>query len=388
MDMITSTPELEAACKRLAAHDYITIDTEFLRETTFWPQLCLIQMASEDEAMIVDPLAEGIDLKPFYELMADASVIKVFHAARQDIEIIVHQGDLVPHPIFDSQVAAMVCGFGESVSYDQLISRLTGVQIDKSSRFTDWSRRPLSEKQLDYALADVTHLRDAYKALKAELDREGRTEWLTDEMAILESRSTYVTHPEDAWKRLKMRLKKPQELCVLQHIAAWREREAQTRNVPRGRVLKDDALYELAQQQPTDTEALGRLRAIPRGWERSGQGRELIETIKTALQTPKDEMPKPPKRRQQPDGAQAASELLRVLLKMVAEQQNVAAKVIASGDDLDRIASEGEEAGVAPLSGWRREIFGEQALKLVRGELGLRFEKKRVAVIELPKSNA
>lgn len=384
MDMITSTPDLEAACKRLAAHDYVTIDTEFLRETTFWSKLCLIQMASEDEALIVDPLAEDIDLKPFFDLMADASVTKVFHAARQDIEIVVHQGDLVPHPIFDTQVAAMVCGFGESVSYDQLILRLTGVQIDKSSRFTDWSRRPLSDKQLDYALADVTHLRDAYKALKAELEREGRTEWLTDEMAILETRATYETQPEDAWKRLKMRLKKPQELCVLQHIAAWREREAQSRDIPRGRVLKDDALYELAQQQPLDAEALARLRAIPRGWERSGQGKDLIAVIKTALKTPKEDMPKPPKRQHQPDGAQAANELLRVLLKMVAEKQNVAARVIATADDLDQIASDGEKADVAPLSGWRREIFGELALKLVRGELGLRFEKRRVAVFDLP----
>ncbi|MBW3098754.1 ribonuclease D [Pseudohoeflea coraliihabitans] len=385
--MITTTAALEAACHRLAQSDYITIDTEFLRESTFWPELCLIQMASEEEALIVDPLADGIDLAPFFALMGDASVVKVFHAARQDIEIMVHRGDLVPHPIFDTQVAAMVCGFGESVSYDQLINRLTGTQIDKSSRFTDWSRRPLSDKQLDYALADVTHLREAYKALKAELEAEGRTDWLTDEMAILESRETYEAPPENAWKRLKLRLKKPQELCVLQAIAAWREREAQSRNVPRGRILKDDALYELAQQQPTTLEALSRLRSIPRGWERSQPGKALVAIIDEALQTPRDQMPKVPRRKHPPEGAQAANELLRVLLKMVSEQRNVAAKVIASGEDLDRIAADGEEAEVAALSGWRREIFGAQALKLINGQLGLRFRDRRVEVIELPQED-
>lgn len=381
--MITTTAELEIACSRLASKDFITIDTEFLRESTFWPELCLIQMASEDESVIVDPLAKGIDLKPFFELMGNGAVTKVFHAARQDIEIIVHRGGLVPHPIFDTQVAAMVCGFGESVSYDQLVARLTGEQIDKSSRFTDWSHRPLSDRQLDYAIADVTHLREVCKKLKAELEAEGRTEWLADEMAILESRETYETHPENAWKRLKMRVKKPMELCVLQHVAAWREQEAQSRNVPRGRVLKDDALYELAQQQPKSEDALGRLRAVPKGWERSAQGRDLLAVIRTALETPRDDLPKVPRRKQAPEGAQAANELLRVLLKMVAENQNVAAKVIASSDDLDQIAIDGDAAEVAALSGWRREIFGEQALKLVRGELALRFNDRRVETLEI-----
>ncbi|WP_110031038.1 ribonuclease D [Hoeflea marina] len=381
--MITTTEALAAACSRLAKCDYVTIDTEFLRETTFWPELCLIQMASEEDALIVDPLAKDIDLAPFFELMADTSVIKVFHAARQDIEIVVNRGDLVPHPIFDTQVAAMVCGFGESVSYDQLVSRISGVQIDKTSRFTDWSRRPLSDKQLDYALADVTHLRDVYKELKSRLEAEGRSGWLSDEMAVLEARETYDLHPDDAWKRLKMRLKKPQELCVLQHVAAWREREARSRNVPRGRILKDDALYEVAQQQPVDAEALSRLRTVPRGWERSTQGAALVEVVGQALATPRDQMPKLPRQRQTPDGAQAAVELLRVLLKLVVEKENVAAKVIASSDDLDRIAAEGEDADVPALSGWRRELFGEQALKLINGKLALRFADKKVDALEL-----
>lgn len=383
MDMITTTEALAAFCARLAKHDFVTVDTEFLRETTYWPELCLIQMAGPDDEGIVDPMAKGLDLKPFFELMGDPSVIKVFHAARQDIEIVVKLGDLVPHPIFDTQVAAMVCGFGESISYDQLVSRITGAPIDKSSRFTDWSRRPLTDKQLDYALADVTHLRDVYLELVSRLKAEGRGDWVADEMAVLESRSTYEMDPADAWKRLKMRVKKPVELCVLQHVAAWREREAKSRNVPRGRVIKDDAIYEIAQQQPRDAEALSRLRTIPRGWERSQQGATLVEIVNEALETPKEAMPRLPRQKQTPEGAQASIELLRVLLKLTVEKENVAAKIIANADDLEAIAVDGEDADVPALKGWRRELFGERALKLIRGELALRFANKKVEAVEL-----
>jgi len=383
MDMITTTEALAAFCARLAKHDYVTVDTEFLRETTYWPELCLIQMAGPEDEGIVDPMAKGIDLAPFFELMGNPSVIKVFHAARQDIEIVVKLGDLVPHPLFDTQVAAMVCGFGESISYDQLVSRITGAHIDKSSRFTDWSRRPLTDKQLDYALADVTHLRDVYLELVDRLNAEGRSLWVADEMAVLESRSTYEIDPEDAWKRLKMRVKKPIELCVLQHVAAWREREAKSRNVPRGRVIKDDAIYEIAQQQPKDAEALSRLRTIPRGWERSQQGATLVEIVNEALETPKEKMPRLPRQKQTPEGAQASIELLRVLLKLTVEKENVAAKISANADDLEAIAVDGDEADVAALQGWRRELFGERALKLIRGELALRFANKRVEAVEL-----
>ncbi len=383
MDMITTTEALAAFCARLAAHEFVTVDTEFLRETTYWPELCLIQMAGPDDEGIVDPLAEGIDLNPFFELMADMSVVKVFHAARQDIEIMVNRGDLVPHPIFDTQVAAMVCGFGESISYDQLVSRITGAHIDKSSRFTDWSRRPLSDKQLDYALADVTHLRDVYLELLSRLKAEGRSHWVADEMAVLESRATYEIEPSDAWRRLKMRVRKPVELCVLQHAAAWREREAKARNVPRGRILKDDALYEVAQQQPADVEALSRLRTIPRGWERSASGAKLIEVVNEALGTAKEDMPRLPRPKQAPEGAQAAIELLRVLLKLTVEKENVAAKIIATADDLEAIASQGEDADVAALKGWRRELFGGRALKLIRGELALKFTGKKVEAVEV-----
>ncbi|MBX4928406.1 ribonuclease D [Rhizobium binae] len=381
--MIETTAELAAACKELAKSDFITIDTEFLRETTFWPELCLIQMASPTVEALVDPLAKGIDLAPFFELMADTKVLKVFHAARQDIEIIFNRGNLIPHPIFDTQVAAMVCGFGDSVSYDQLVSRIKNVHIDKSSRFTDWSRRPLSDKQLEYALADVTHLRDVYLSLKAELDREGRTSWLTEEMNILEARETYDMHPDDAWQRLKMRLRKPQELAILKYVAAWREREARARNVPRSRVLKDDAIYEIAQQQPKDAEALGRLRTIPKGWERSASGTAVVEAVNAALALPKADMPHVPRQTQAPEGAAAAVELLKVLLKLISEKHGVAPKVIANSEDLDKIAADGEKADVAALHGWRRDLFGEPALQLIQGQIGLRFAGRKVETVAL-----
>ncbi|MFS8144592.1 ribonuclease D [Rhizobium sp. R635] len=381
--MIETTADLAAACKELAKSDFITIDTEFLRETTFWPELCLIQMASPTIEVLVDPLAKGLDLAPFFELMADTKVLKVFHAARQDIEIIFNRGNLIPHPIFDTQVAAMVCGFGDSVSYDQLVSRIKNVHIDKSSRFTDWSRRPLSDKQLEYALADVTHLRDVYLSLKAELDREGRTSWLREEMDILEARETYDMHPDDAWQRLKMRLRKPQELAVLKFVAAWREREARARNVPRSRVLKDDAIYEIAQQQPKDSEALGRLRTIPKGWERSASGGAVVEAVNAALALPKADMPHVPRQTQAPEGAAAAVELLKVLLKLISEKHGVAPKVIANSEDLDKIAADGEKADVAALHGWRRDLFGEPALQLIQGQIGLRFVGRKVETVSL-----
>ena len=340
-------------------------------------------MAAPGITALIDPLSSDIDLQPFFALMGNEKVTKVFHAARQDIEIIFHLGGLIPHPVFDTQVAAMVCGFGDSVSYDQLVQKITGANLDKSSRFTDWSRRPLSEKQLDYALADVTHLRDVYLYLKAELEREGRSSWLREEMDILEARETYDLHPDDAWQRLKMRLRKPQELAILKYVAAWREREARSRNVPRSRVLKDDAIYEIAQQQPKDAEALGRLRTIPKGWERSAAGAAVVEAVNAALALPKTEMPHAPRQAQPPEGAAAAAELLKVLLKLISEKHGVAPKVIANSEDLDKIASEGEKAEVAALHGWRRELFGEPALQLIQGQVALRFVGKKVETVAL-----
>jgi ribonuclease D len=383
MHVITTQKELETVLAAFEKSDFVTVDTEFIRETTFWPILCLIQMAAPGVTALIDPLAPDIDLKPFFRLMANEAVVKVFHAARQDIEIIVHLGDLVPHPVFDTQVAAMVCGFGDSVSYDQLVQRITGARLDKSSRFTDWRHRPLSDKQLDYALADVTHLIEVYQHLSAELERENRAHWLNEEMEVLTSRETYDPHPEDAWKRLKMRLRKPQELAIVQGVAAWREREARERDVPRGRVLKDDAIYEVAQQAPRDTAALGKLRTTPKGWERSSTATALLGAVNTALALPKEQMPKLPKSFQPPEGSSAAAELLKVLLRIVAEKEGVASKVLASSDDIDRIAAEGEEADVPALQGWRRAVFGEAALKLVRGEIGIKFDKRKIAVFDL-----
>ncbi len=382
MQLITTTAELRTAIDALSRSSFVTVDTEFIRETTFWPVLCLVQLASETTTALIDPLAPDIDLAPFFELMANERVLKVFHAARQDIEIVHHQGGLIPHPVFDTQVAAMVCGFGDSISYDQLVAKVTGVQIDKSSRFTDWRHRPLSDKQLAYALADVTHLIDVYKHLAAEMEREGRAHWLNEEMDILTSPSTYDLHPDDAWKRLKMRVRKPVELAVLQSVARWREMEARERDVPRSRVLKDDAIYEVAQQQPRDAAALARLRSTPKGWERSSAATGLLLAVNRALAIPKDELPRVPRPANNPEGASAAQELLKVLLKIVAEEQGVATKVIASGDELERIAAEGEKADVPALHGWRRDVFGEKALKLVSGHLAIRFVGRKITVYD------
>jgi ribonuclease D len=382
MSLITRQEDLEDAIERLGRSGFVTVDTEFIRETTFWPVLCLIQLASPDTTALIDPLAPGIDLAPFFRLMADQGTVKVFHAARQDIEIIFHLGELIPHPVFDTQVAAMVCGFGDSVSYDQLVQKVTGERIDKSSRFTDWRHRPLSDKQLDYALADVTHLVDVYRHLRDQLEREDRAHWLNEEMEVLTARETYDPHPDDAWKRLKMRVKKPQELAVVQAVAAWREREARERDVPRGRVLKDDAIFEIAQQGPRDTAALARLRTTPRGWERSATAGALIEVVNAALDLPKESLPKLPRQVQQPEGTSAAAELIKVLLKLVAEEEGVAPKVLASSDDIEKIAAKGEDADVPALSGWRREVFGERALALVRGEVALKFDKRKIAVFD------
>lgn len=385
MEIITQTTELASVVEKLARAKFVTVDTEFIRETTFWPELCLIQIADDDDVYLIDPLANGIDLQPFWSLMADESVLKVFHAARQDVEIIYKMGNLIPHPIFDTQVAAMVCGYGDSVSYDALVQKVTGKQIDKSSRFTDWRRRPLSEKQLRYAAADVTHLRDVYRHLQVSMDDAGRSHWLSEEMDVLTSPATYDLKPEDAWTRLKMRVRKPRELAVMQSVAKWREEQARERNVPRGRVIKDDAIYEIAQQQPRDTEALGRLRAIPRGWERSQHAKGLADAVNEALAVPDDELPKLAKPRRSPEGASAAAELLKVLLRLVAEREGVAAKVLATSDDIDQIATSGEKAEVQTLQGWRREIFGEEALRLLRGEVGLAFQDRQIASVELPR---
>lgn len=379
--MITATAELAAACTRLADHPFVTVDTEFLRETTYYSKLCIIQMASADEAVIIDTLAPDLDLTPFFDLMANAAVMKVFHAARQDVEIIWHRAGMVPTPMFDTQVAAMVLGHGEQVAYDQLVQRICQVQIDKSHRFTDWARRPLSAEQMDYAISDVTHLRKVYERLAGDLAKRGRSDWVTEEMAVLTSPDTYRVDPERSWERVKARIRKPRELAVLIEVSAWREREAQTRDVPRQRVIKDEVIAEIATQAPTTTDKLSQLRALPRGFERSAMGSEIIAAVKRALERDPTTLPVIERRDPPPNGAAATTELLKVLLRMCAEKHAVAAKVIATTDDLERIAAE-SEPDVAALHGWRREVFGDKALKLKAGQMGLALEKGRVVAFE------
>jgi ribonuclease D len=381
MDLVTSNAELAAVCERLARHPFVTVDTEFLRETTFWPKLCVVQMAGPDEAVIVDALAPELDLAPFFRLMVDERVVKVFHAARQDVEIAWNLAKLIPKPMFDTQVAAMVLGYGDSISYDQLVQRITGDAIDKTSRFTDWSRRPLSPAQVTYAISDVTHLRDIYLKLKEDLEKKNRVEWVEDEMKILTSPETYKQEPHNAWQRLKTRVRKPKELAVLMEVAAWREREAQSRDLPRARVLKDDAIAEIAHQQPKTPEALSHLRALPKGFERSKAGEAILEAVRAGLARDPKTLPRLSRERHLSNGASATVELLKVLLRMVAEQHGVASKVIATTDDLQKIATE-DNAEVQALAGWRRTMFGEQALKLKRGEIALAFEDGRVVAIE------
>ena len=376
MDLITTTSELAAACERLAQQPVITVDTEFLRETTYYPLLCVVQMASPDEALVIDALAEGIDLKPFFELMANEKVLKVFHAARQDIEIVWHSANIVPHPIFDTQVAAMVLGYGDSIAYDQLVERITGHRPDKTHRFTDWSRRPLTSEQVHYAISDVTHLRDVFTALDADLKKRGRNDWVSEEMEVLTSPRTYDFHPERAWERLKTRVRKPKELAVLIEIAAWREQEAQSRDVPRSRVLKDDAVGDIATHAPTSVERLASLRSLPKGFERSKWGAEVLAAVQRGLARDPSALPKLEKPRNNSNGA-AIVELLKVLLRMTSERHAVATKVIATVDDLEQIAAD-DEADVAALHGWRRDLFGEAALALKHGRLALAIERGRV----------
>ncbi|MGO4388578.1 ribonuclease D [Microvirga sp. 2YAF29] len=383
MDLITSTDALAAACARLAAHPFVTVDTEFLRETTYYPKLCLIQMAGPDpvDSYLIDPLAEGMSLEPFMALMADPKVVKVFHSARQDLEIIWNLGGIVPAPLFDSQVAAMVCGYGDSVSYEQLVNDLAKAKIDKSSRFTDWSRRPLSDAQLTYAISDVTHLVQVYEALMAQLQKNGRLDWLAEEMSILTSPETYQADPDNAWRRLAGRLRKPKEIAVLMEVAAWREREAQNRDVPRGRILKDDAMIDVATSAPRSVEALGRLRSIPNGFERSRTGGEILEAIERGLSRDPSTVPVPERSRGRGNTG-AVVDLLKVLLKAVAEQEGVAPKIVATVEELEAIA-ENDAADVPSLHGWRRALFGEKALALKNGQLGLVLERGRVRLREI-----
>src|SRR5580658_18845 len=381
MTPITSTADLAAFCARLEGQAFVAVDTEFMRETTYWPKLCLIQAASPGgiEATI-DPLAEGLDLSPFLAVMRDRKVLKVFHAARQDVEIF-HNLGAIPEPLFDTQIAGMAAGFGEQVAYDALARKILKVELDKSSRFTDWSRRPLSPDQLTYALADVTHLAELYPILRMRLEKAGRLSWVTEEMAAMCAPALYDVDPENAWRRLKPRKHAAKYLAVFKAVAAWRERTAQQRDQPRGRILKDEAIDELAAQAPTEVDALNRLRSVPKGFGGSRYGPELIEAIREALRDPEAYAPKI-ERDLTPvsPAAGAVVELLKVLLKARAEDAGVASKLIATVADLEKVASD-DRADVPALRGWRREAFGEDALRLKRGELALVLDGTRVRVV-------
>lgn len=379
MELITTTEALAAACTRLAAQPFVTVDTEFMRETTYYPKLCLIQMAEPGGGLMVDPLAPGLDLAPFLALMADERVTKVFHSARQDVEIVWHMAGFVPKPLFDTQIAAMVCGYGDSVSYEQLVNDLAKARVDKSSRFTDWSRRPLTDAQLTYALSDVTHLVQVYEALAAELEKTGRTAWLDEEMAVLTSPDTYRADPERAWRRLSGRLRKSREIAVLMEVAAWRERDAQSRDVPRSRVLKDEAVLDVASAAPRTVEALGRLRTIPNGFERSRTASDILAAVERGLARDPASVPAAERSRSRGGGNGALVELLKVLLKAVAETEGVAPKIIATVDDLEAIGA-GDQADVPSLHGWRRALFGDKAIALKEGRLSLAVERGRVVV--------
>jgi ribonuclease D len=382
MRIVENTEDLRALVGQLEHAPYLALDTEFMRDQTYWPKLCLIQVAAPGVEAIVDPLADGIDLTPFYDLLRKPGIVKVLHAARQDIEIFHHQGGVIPDPLFDSQIAAMVAGFGDAASYETLCRKIARVEIDKSSRFTDWSRRPLSQKQLDYALGDVTHLRTIYEYLKKQLEKTGRTSWVQEEIAALQDPDLYALHPETAWKRMKPRTSNKRFLAMIASLAAWREREAQARDIPRGRVLKDEALMEIAAHPPSDAESLERIRAVPKGFAASRLGKGLMEAVEEGRHaTPPEPIEHDrPRRRREP--SQAAVDLLKTLLRLRAEAIGVAPRLIANADDIERLAAE-EDEGVPALHGWRAEVFGNDARALRKGDLAIALEGGEAVVVEL-----
>jgi ribonuclease D len=380
LNLITTTVELAAFCATVSGDSYITVDTEFLRETTYYPKLCLIQIAGENASALIDPLAANIDLAPFFALMANSAVLKVFHAASQDIEILVNMANLVPTPVFDTQIAAMVCGFGDQVGYEAIVRKLVGAQIDKSSQFTDWSRRPLTNKQMDYALSDVTHLRVVYEKLKAQIDKENRGPWLEGELAELADANNYRVDPEQSWRRIKARIQSKKQQATLMAVAAWREREAQNKNVPRGRIIKDDAVAEIAIQVPQTVEAMQQLRLLPRGSADSSIGKGILAAVAHGLARDPNTIPGPKGRGDEMTSSQeAAAEVLKLALKIVSEREGIAPKLLASSADIDAIAVS-DTADVEAMVGWRRTVFGDVALALKNGKATIGLEKGRAKI--------
>ena len=383
MTLITTTKDLKSICTRLKKSTFVTVDTEFIREKTYWPKLCLIQVCGDDDVpYAIDPLAEGMDLKPFYELMQNKKVLKVFHACRQDLEIFFTETGKLPTPVFDTQVAAMVCGFGEQVSYEVLVNTLARKKIDKSSRFTDWALRPLTAKQLKYALADVTHLRKIYIKMTEQLEKMSRTSWIRDEMKGLMNKGLYLTKPEDAWQRIRIPNHKPRTLCILREIAAWREQMAQDINVPRGRILKDEALAEIATHPPTSTDALHKIRNVHQGFGNSERGKSLLEAVKRGMDADEKKCPKWEPRPTFPPGIAPTIELLRVLLKLKCENEQVAPKLLCTAADLEMIAAFGKDSKVPAMSGWRFKVFGKEALALREGKVAIAVENSKLKIVK------
>ena len=380
--LITTTAALEAFCRRMHGEAFVTVDTEFMRERTYWPELCLVQIAGENEVAVIDAQANGIDLSALGTLFADTAVTKVFHAARQDIEIFVLRYGDVPRPLFDTQVAAMVAGFGDQVGYDALVANLTGGTIDKAHRFSDWSARPLSAAQIAYAAADVTHLREVYVRLSQRLQQDDRLGWVAEEMAILNNPATYRADPETAWERLRPRTANRRLLQILKQVAAWREKEAQRVNIPRQRLIKDEALLEIAATAPASPEALARVRGVTRGFAEGKSGSALMEVLAAARRVPDAELPAAPQQRDSLRPSAALVSLLKVLLAAKTEQHHVAPRLVASSDDIDRLALE-ENPEIGALHGWRREVFGNDALLLKQGRVALGVDGKRVKFIPI-----
>ncbi|MFN3992956.1 MAG: ribonuclease D [Tabrizicola flagellatus] len=384
MRTITTTEDLAAYCALAKSQPFVTLDTEFLRERTYWSKLCLIQMAlpGAGEAVLIDPI-EGPDmsLEPLYDLFRHEATVKVFHAARQDLEIFFVEGGVFPKPLFDTQVAAMVCGFGEQVGYETLVKKIARADLDKTSRFTDWSRRPLSDAQKEYALADVTHLRVIYEWLAAQLKKNGRAEWVAEELAVLTDPATYTIHPDEAWQRIKTRTTSGRFLAVVKALARFREAYAQGQNVPRSRVMKDDALLELASTRPTTAEELGRSRLLLREGRKPEIAEGILAAVKEGLEMRPEDIPRVENGREQLQVNPALADLLRVLLKAKSESLGVAPRLIASSADLDLIAA--GERNVPALSGWRREAFGEDAMRLCKGEIALSVKGSEVRVVQL-----
>lgn len=385
MITITTTEGLAAFCEKAARSPYVTVDTEFLRERTYYAKLCLVQLAvpgdADEDAVLVDPLANGLSLDPLYDLFRNEDVVKVFHAARQDIEIFCIEGNVIPRPLFDTQVAAMVAGFGEQVGYETLVRKIARAQVDKTSRFTDWSRRPLTEAQKAYALADVTHLREVYEFLENALEKSGRRSWVEEELATLTDPATYLVEPGEAWRRVKTRTHSPKFLGIVRELARFRETYAQDRNVPRSRVMKDDALLELASTKPKSAKDLGRARLLLREARKGDIADGILAAVKAGIETPHDQLPVVDRSRDKLQVNPALADLLRVLLKAKSEQLGVAQKLIATASDLDEIAAGLRD--VAALQGWRKSAFGTDALKLCDGKLALRANGAQVEVFEV-----